>query len=126
MAAAKRVLRYIKGTSDSGLVYESDKEPRLMGYCDSDYARDIDDRKSTSGYIFLNGWKPIAWNCCKQKVIALSSCEAEYISSTLAVCQGVWISRFMHELSGCDEEHFDLCIDNKTTIEISQNPVHHG
>ena len=60
-----------------------------MGYCDSDYAADLDDPKSTSGYIFLYGSKPIAWNCCKQKVIALSSCEAEYISSTLAVCQGI-------------------------------------
>ena len=94
MAAAKRVLRYIKGTSDFGLVYKSDKECRLMGYYDSDYVEDLDDRKSTSGYIFLYGSKPIAWNCSKQKVIALSSCEAKYISSTLAVCQGIWIRRF--------------------------------
>ena len=77
MAVVKRVLRYIKGTSDYGLVYKSDKECRLMGYCDSDYARDLDDQKSTSGYIFVYGSKPLAWNCCKQKVIALSSCEAE-------------------------------------------------
>ena len=68
MAAAKRVLRYIKGTLDYGLVYESDKELRLMRYCDSDYAGDLDDRKSTSGYIFLLGSKPIAWNCCKKRL----------------------------------------------------------
>ena len=59
MAAAKRVLRYIKGSSDDGLVYKSDKELRLIGYCDSDYAGDLDDRKSTSGYIFLLDSKPI-------------------------------------------------------------------
>ena len=52
MAAAKRILRYIKGTSDYGLVYGKDKECRLMGYCNSDYAGDLDDRKSTSGYVF--------------------------------------------------------------------------
>ena len=97
-----------------------------MGYCDSDYAGDVDDRKSTSGLIFFFGSKPIAWNCSKQKVIALSSCEAEYISSTMAVCQGIWINRFMSELIGCVEKRFDLCLDNKSAIEISRNPVHHG
>ena len=113
-------------TSDYGLVYESDKKPRLMGYCDSDYAGDIDDRKSTSGYIFLLGSKPIAWNCCKQKFVALSSYEAEYISSTLAMCQGIWIRRFMQELIGDCVKDFDLCIDNKSAIEISRNLVYHG
>ena len=106
-------------------MYESDKEPRLIGYCDMDYTGDLDDRKSTSGYIFLLSSKQITWNCCKQKVVAWSSCEVEYISSTLAVCQGVWISRFMHELIGDFIENFDLCIDNKSAIEISRNLVYH-
>ena len=126
MAAAKRVLRYVKGTTDYGLVYKSDKESRVIGFCDSNYAGDQDDRKSTSGYIFFFGSNPIAWNCSKQKVVALSSCEAEYISSTSAVCQGVWMSRFMHELMEEFIENFDLCIDNKSAIEISRNPVYHG
>ena len=71
MTAAKRILRYVKGTIDYGLIYKSDKECELIGYCDSDYGRDLDDRKSTSSLIFFYGSKPIAWNCCKQKVIAL-------------------------------------------------------
>ena len=125
LAAAKRILRYIKGTSDYGLVYKRNEETKLVGFCDSDYPGDQDDRKSTSGYIFLLGSKPISWNCSKQKVVALSSCEAEYISSTSAVCQGIWISRFMHELIGESIEKFDLCIDNKSAIEISRNPVYH-
>ena len=77
MTAAKRILRYVKGTIDYGLVYKSDKECELSGYCDSDYAGDLDDRKSTSGLIFFYGLKLIAWNSCKQKVIALSSCETK-------------------------------------------------
>ena len=109
-----------------GLVYRSDKECELIGYCDSDYTGDLDDRKSTSCLIFFYGSKMIAWNCCKQKVIALSSSEVEYISSTLVVCQGIWIGRFMREFSGCDEKRFDLCIDNKSAIEISRNPINHG
>ena len=97
-----------------------------MRFCDSDYAGDVDDRKSTSGLILFYGSKLIAWNCSKQKVITLSSCEAEYISSKMVVCQGIWISTFMSELSGCIEKRFDLCIYNKSAIEISWNPVHHG
>ena len=108
MTAAKRVLRYIKGTSDYNLVYKSDTDCRLMEYYDSDYAGDLDDRKSTSGYIFIDSSKPIAWNCCKQKAIALSSCEAKYISSTLVVCQGIWIRRFIHELIGGCFKHFNV------------------
>ena len=126
MTAAKRILRYVKGTTDYGLKYKSDKECELIGYYDCDYAGDLDDTKSTSGLIFFLGCKPIVWNCSKQKVIALSSCEAEYISSTIAVCQGIWISRFMYDWNGCEEKCFDLCIDNKSAIEISQNPVHHS
>ena len=126
MTATKRILRYVKGTIDYGPKYKSYKVCKLIGYCENDYVGDLDDKKSTSGLIFFLRSKPIAWNCSKQKVIALSSCDAEYISSTLAVCQGIWISRFMHELSGCEEKCFDLCIDNKSAIEISRNPIHHG
>ena len=126
MTAAKRILRYVKGTINFGLKYKSDEGSDLIGYCDNDYTGDLDDRKSTSGFIFFLGTNPIAWNCSKQKVIALSSCKAEYISSTMSVCQGIWIIRFMHELNGCEEKCFDVCIDNKSAIEISRNPVHHG
>ena len=65
MTAAKRILRYVKGTIDYGLLYKSDKECELIGYCDSDYASYLDDRKSTSGLIFFLGSKLIAWNCSK-------------------------------------------------------------
>ena len=102
MDAAKRILRYVKRTIRYGLVYKSNKECQLVGYYDNNYARDLYDRKSTSRLIFIYGSKPIAWNCCQQKVIAMSSCGAQYISSTLAVCQGIWINIFIRELIGSD------------------------
>ena len=65
MTAAKRILRYVKGPTNYSLKYKFDKECELIGYCDSDYDGDLDDRKSTSGLIFFLGSNQIAWNCSK-------------------------------------------------------------
>jgi hypothetical protein len=56
-------------------------------------ADDIDGRKSTSGVLFFLGDCPITWQSQKQKIIALSTCEAEYIAMATASCQGVWLAR---------------------------------
>uniref|UniRef100_A0A0A9CS81 Reverse transcriptase Ty1/copia-type domain-containing protein n=1 Tax=Arundo donax TaxID=35708 RepID=A0A0A9CS81_ARUDO len=58
-------------------------------------ARDVDTRKSTSGCIFFLGSSPINWHSLKQRVVALSSCEAEYIAATSAACQGIWLARLL-------------------------------
>lgn len=71
-----------------------------MGFSDSDMAGDIDDRKSTSGVIYFLSDNPITWQSSKQKVVALSSCEAEYTAASAAACQGVWLARPMAELLG--------------------------
>ena len=65
MTTAKRILRYVKGTTNYGLKYKFDKECELIGYCDSDYDGDLNDRKSTSGLIFFLGSNQIAWNYSK-------------------------------------------------------------
>ena len=71
--AAKRVLRYLKGTIDFGLVYvKGVKNLNVIGYSDSDFTGDVEDRKSTSGQVFFLGGLPITWNSLKQKVVALS------------------------------------------------------
>ena len=59
-------------------------------------------------------------------MISLSCCEAEYIASTLVAYQGIWMSRLKCGLPRVDYRHFDLCIDNKSAIEISRNLIHHG
>lgn len=60
-----------------------------MGNSDSDLAGDVDDRKSTSGSVFLLGSSLVTWVSQKQHVVALSSCEAEYIGSAYPACQGI-------------------------------------
>jgi hypothetical protein len=61
----------------------------LRGYSDSDLAGDLDSRKSTTGVLFFFGRSPVSWQSTKQRVVALSSCEAEYIAAATTACQGV-------------------------------------
>jgi hypothetical protein len=94
-AAVKQILRYLAGTVNYGCVYKKlgGTETELIGFSDSDLAGDVDDRKSTSGSVFLLGSSLVTWVSQKQRVVALSSCEAEYIASANAACQGIWLSR---------------------------------
>ena len=76
--AAKIILRYIRGTIQFGIHYSSGGKPLLVSFTDSDWPGDLDDRKSTEGYVFILGSGPVTWACKKQQVLALSSAEAEY------------------------------------------------
>ena len=75
--AVKRILRYLKGTCNYGLLYRKDAPAELTGYSDAD-------RKSTSGYIYLLGGAAISWKSSKQSCVALSTTEAEYIALSSA------------------------------------------
>jgi hypothetical protein len=73
---AKRILLYVRGTVQFGIHYSSGGTPLLVGFIDSDWAGDPDDRKSIAGYVFSLGSGPVTWACKKQQAIALSSAEA--------------------------------------------------
>ena len=127
MLALKRVLRYIKGTLDYGLVYKKGQVvAQLIGYTDSDYAGDIEDQKSSMGHVFFYDSMAISWTSQKQKIVALSTCEAEYIAITVAACQGIWLSRFIVELKGEKVKLVTLKVDNKSAIDLSKNLVYHS
>jgi hypothetical protein len=127
LAAVKHILRYIAGTIDYGVFYPRRKGDRakLHGYSDSDLAGDLDSRKSTLGVLFFLGRSPISWQSTKQRVIALSSCEVEYIAVATAACQGVWLARLFSELKDAEIGVPMLKVDNKSTISLVKNPVHH-
>ncbi|KAL8161831.1 hypothetical protein V2J09_013320 [Rumex salicifolius] len=126
MNVVKQILRYVKGTLNLGCFYVK-KQPKeeLIGYSDSDLIGDIDDRKSTTGVIYFLGRNPITWVSQKQRVVALSSCEAEYIAATTGACQGVWLGRILCNLRGDDQLRAELKIDNKSAIALAKNLVHH-
>ena len=128
LVAVKRILRYVAGTRGWGVRYcaGSEKEKlKLVGYSDSDMADDVDDRKSTSGMIYFLSGDAICWQSTKQKVVALSSCEAEYIALSMAATQRIWLARLMEELIGRESDPPMLYVDNKATISLIKNPVLH-
>jgi hypothetical protein len=125
--AVKQILRYISGTMGYGCRYTNGTTavPALVGFSGSDLAGDVDDRKSTSGVVFFLDSGIITWTSQKQKVVALSSCEAEYIAAATAACQAVSLSRLLGDLIGEPPKVVKLHVDNKSAIELSRNPVHH-
>jgi hypothetical protein len=123
--AIKRVMRYLKGTAELGIFYKRGEE-KLMAYSDSDYARDIDDRKSTSGYVFLLGSGAVAWSSKKQPVVTLSTTEAEFIAAASCACQSVWMHRILEKLGHEQNKCTVVFCDNSSTINLSKNPVLHA
>jgi hypothetical protein len=127
LAAVKHLLRYVAGTSGHGLIY-----PRrgmtaleLTRYSDNDMVGDIDGRKSTSGMLFFLSDCPITWQSQKQKIVVLSTCEAEYIAAATAICQGIWLARLLKELTGARLQAPVLMVDSKLAIALAKNPVLH-
>jgi glutathionylspermidine synthase len=78
------------------------------------------------GYVFKLFDSPISWSSKKQTVVALSTCEAEYISACHAACQGVWLQSLLMEIKVNRNEDFELLIDNKSAINLAKNPIAHG
>nr|KYP35216.1 Copia protein [Cajanus cajan] len=128
-AVARRIMRYIRGTIDYGILLPNAKHQNggeLVGYSDSDWAGDKDGCRSTSGYVFLMGKSPISWSSKLQHVVALSSCEAEYIYATYKACQALWLESLVKQILARPEKAMTLKIDNKSAINLAKNPIHHG
>ena len=126
LLAAKRALRYIKGTVSLGMFYKKGVSEELVGYTDSDYAGDQDDKKSTSGYVFLMSSGAISWSSKKQPVVTLSTTEAEFIAAASSACQVVWLRRTMKVLNQEQSSPTVVFCDNISAIKLSKNRVMHG
>jgi len=96
---AKNLLRYLCGAITYGLRYTAG-DVRLLGYTDADWAGNVEDRKSTFGYCFSLGSTLRSWMSRKQKLVALSTAEVEYIASSMASCEIVWLRKLFSELFG--------------------------
>jgi hypothetical protein len=121
----KRIIRYIARTVNYGFQYGKEEEWKLFGYSDSDLAGDVDTRKSTSGIIFFLGYSPVSWQSQKQKVVALSSYEVEYIAAATAACQGIWLARLLGDPKKTADEVVGIKVDNKSAFDLIKNSVFH-
>ena len=125
LKTTKRILHYLKGTLDYGLLYSPSKDFKLVVYSDSDWVGDMDDRKSTTGFGFYMG--DIAFTCTskKQPIVALYTCEAEYVVVTSGVCRAIWLRSLLKELQMFQEEAMKIFVDNKSALALAKNPVFH-
>jgi transposase InsO family protein len=122
----KRVLRYIKGSLTMKLVYERhERSENIIGYADADWANDIEDRKSITGYVFKVFGSTVSWTTRKQSTVSLSSTEAEYIALSHAVCEAIWIMNIMEDIGYQQDQPMKIYEDNQACIRIAEEPREH-
>ncbi|KAH9717217.1 hypothetical protein KPL71_021741 [Citrus sinensis] len=124
MLAVKWILRYLYGTVDVGLLFKKDCGQQCVGYCDSDFAGDLDKRRSTTGYIFTLGGGPVSWRSILQSTIALSTTEAEYMAAIKAVKETIWLKGLLGDL-GVIQENIVVFCDNQSAIFLTKNQTYH-
>ncbi|KAL0556491.1 hypothetical protein IC582_005005 [Cucumis melo] len=125
LEVVKRILKYVHGTSDFGMMYFYGTTPTLVGYCDADWTGSADDRKSTSEGCFFLGNNLISWLSKKQNCVSLSTAEAEYIATGSGCTQLIWMKNMLHEYR-FDQDTMTLYYDNMSAIDISKNPIQHS
>ncbi|KAK2373796.1 hypothetical protein QL285_074807 [Trifolium repens] len=128
VAAIKRIIRYVKGTLGYGIIYKHviDEKLKLVGWSDSDYARDLDDRKSTSGYVFMLGTNAISRSSKKQPIVTLSTTEVEFVAAASCACQCIWLRSILSHLRIVQASSTVIYCDNNSSIKLSKNSIMHG
>jgi hypothetical protein len=123
--AAKRVVRYLKGTRDIALTLGGDYTARLLGYTDSDLAGCPDTRRSVSGYCCTLGGGMITWSARQQKTVSLSTCEAEYVAASEAASELTWLRSLLFELDFPQLSATPLLCDNNGSIILTEDSSFH-
>ncbi|KAJ0585764.1 putative RNA-directed DNA polymerase [Helianthus annuus] len=121
--AAKKVLRYLQGTKDYKLTYRRSDHLEVVGYSDSDFAKCKDDKKSTSGYIFMLAGGPISWKSHKQQLTTTSTMMAEYIAVYNATCHGMLLRNLITGLKVVNSisRPLKLYYDNSAAVSFSNS-----
>ena len=125
MIALKRIIKYVKTTTDFGVWYSKDTNDVLARYFDTNWAGNANDRKSTSGGCFYVGNNLVSWISKKQNSISLSTAEAEYIAVGSSCTQLLWMQKLLLDY-GIRQEHLTIYSNNTSAINISKNPVQHS
>lgn len=121
---AKRILKYLKRTKCYGIKYCKEGNSEITGYVDADWASNSIDRRSYTGMCFLLSDGVISWECRKQKCIALSSTEAEYVGLSEACREILYIRSLQYEITH-KLYTFSLFNDNQGAQKLCANPILH-
>src|SRR6266851_3612268 len=126
--ALEHIFRYLQATSDQQLIFRWGTlgGSTLFGYADVDWASNINDCKSTSGYMFKLAGAAVSWSSKKQTTVTLSSTEVEYISGAHATKEAVWLRQLLSKLGLDTLSPTVLHIDNQSAIAIAKNPKFHN
>nr|GEV96682.1 retrovirus-related Pol polyprotein from transposon TNT 1-94 [Tanacetum cinerariifolium] len=110
---------------DVGLVFEHESSQWIEGYCDSDYAGDLDKRRSTTCYVFTLAKAPVSWKSTLQSTTALSTTEADYMAMTEAVKEAIWLQGLLGE-HGIKQKFVTMHSDSQSAIHLAKNQVYHA
>lgn len=123
--AAKRILRYIKGTLEYGIVFRK-TGAELQGFVDAEWGSCIDDRRSYTGYVFMFAGAAISWESRKQRTVALSSMQAEYMTLTEGAKEAIHLRRFLREIGVNIKNPTPIWNDNQGAQKLAQNAAFHN
>lgn len=119
--AMKRLLRYVNGTLNYGILYNGSDSKDILGFSDADWAGCKATRKSTSGTVFLIAGGAVSWKSKKQTCVATSTCEAEYIALCLATKEAIWLSRLVSDITNSTTPQIiKIGVDNDGTIDTAK------
>ena len=125
--ALLHLMRYVKGTLDMKLTYSAtDDGPLFTTYSDADHGGDVDNGKSTAGYLVSVAGGAVSWASKLQSIVALSSTEAKYIAAVDAGKEIMWMRNILSEFGHSQSSPSTLFLDNQSALNVSRNPEHHG
>lgn len=125
ITAAKRILKYIKGTIDHGILYKNECDNKIIGYSDADYAGCLETRRSTTGFAFLIAGGVVSWCSKRQNSVSMSTTESEYVAASEAVMELTWLQRLVNELCYGQFRTAHFFMDNQSAEKLVKNPVFH-
>jgi hypothetical protein len=108
-----------------GLSYSKAEDYKLFGYSDNDWCGDIDNQKSTLGYVFFMGNTTFTWLLKKQPIVTFSTCETEYVAASCCVCHAIWLRNLLSKMELKQLGATVILLDNKSVIKLAKNPVNH-
>ena len=122
--AVKRRLAYLSGTIGHAIEFRGGGSEHV-GYSDADYAGDVETRKSTTGYMFQLAGGPITWASQRQKIVTLSTTEAEYVAASATSREAIWLRRLLSDVGCPCVSATVIFVDNQSAIRLVRNPEFH-